>query len=216
MHVKANNAQVVEMTLTLGLHGAWRGYFQADATEALASSVTLTIGDSLSFVGTAPRTGEHLGRAKLKVVGGSNGLDESVGGKTYYLAPIRVVVADLLAAGGETLSSLSDSTMLATAPKHWARAKGTVRDELEVLADHFGFSWRVLPNGEIWIGSEDWSTSPLTDYQIMRDEREDGLVEIAAEIPSVLPGETFLDRHVEEVTHTLSEGILRTEVRFAA
>lgn len=217
MHVKANGKQVVDMTLTLGLYGAWTAMLQADASEAIASQVTLSIADTLEFIGTPDptRSAEFLGRARLRLIGGAGGLDTAIGGKTYYQAPLSAILEDLLALGGETLSESSSSSLLATKPKHWARAAGTVRGELDVLADRFGFSWRILPDGKLWAGEEDWPTSPLTSYTLMTDAREEGRVELAAEVPLVLPGETFLGRHVEEVIHTLSKATLRTEVRFA-
>ena len=214
MHVKANSKQVVEMTMSLTLHGAWTAFLQVDSTVALDSAITLTIGDVLEFLGTADRTGQHLGRAKLRVMGGAGGFTTVATGKTYYRAPLRAILGDLLSVAGETLSSLSDATLLATAPKHWARAAGSVRDEIDVLAERFGFNWRVLPNGETWFGSETWDASSLVNYQLLRDEHEDNLVELAAELPAVLPGETFLERHVSEVEHTLGRGGLRTVVRF--
>ena len=127
---------------------------------------------------------------------------------------MRAIIGDLLAIANETLSTLSTQSTLSIAPKHWARAKGTVRGELDVLSERFGFNWRILPDGTFWMGDETWDASPLVDgYQLLRDEQEDGLVEIATDIPMVLPGETFLERRVSEVEHTLNKS-LRTVVRF--
>jgi hypothetical protein len=215
MHIKINQLyQVVEMTLTTTLHGPWIAYVQVDTDVELVERLSLTIGDVMEFVGTADRTGVHLGRARIRLVGGANGLERECDGKTYYRAPLRAILGDMLAIAGETLSSLSSQAVLSTAPKHWARATGLVREEIDVIAERFGFSWRILPNGEFWVGEETWDNSPLVDnYQLLRDEREDGLVEIASDFPTVLPGETFLERRVSEVEHTLSKS-LRTEIRF--
>jgi hypothetical protein len=218
MHVKANGKQVVDMTLTLGLHGAWKAQIQANATVALTGAIELTIADSLTFVGTtdAGRAAEHLGRARARVTGGAAGLETAVAGKTYYQAPLRTILGELLAVGGETIATTTDEDLLATTPRHWARAAGTVRSEIDVLAERFAFSWRVLPDGTTWFGTETWDMCTLTAYTLLEDAREEGRVVIAAETPTVLPGETFLERHVDEVIHSLGRGGLRTEVRFSS
>lgn len=214
MHLKINNAQVVNATMTLPIAGPWTAIVEADSGEAVDAQATLTIADTLTFRGTSARSGASLGRARARVVGGGGGFRLPVAGFAYYEAPLSVIVGDLLTAVGETLSPLSDAAMLATVPRHWLRAKGAARDELDVLADRFGFAWRVLPNGETWLGFETWPTSPLSLYTVLEDAREDGRAEIAAEVPMVLPGETFMDRHVVGVVHTLDGHQLRTTVNF--
>lgn len=218
MHVKVANKQVVEMSLTMTLHGAWTALVQVDAEDAITGATSLLIADLMTFSGTVDptRSGAFLGRAKLRLVAGANGLDVAVTGKTYYRAPLRVILGDILLVGGEALSDLSDAVLMATAPKHWARARGTVREELDVLAGRFGFEWRHLPDGKVWVGTETWDASAIADYQLLSDEREDGMVEIAAEVPAVLPGETFLERQVSEVEHSMGKGGMRTTVRFVA
>lgn len=217
MHVKVAGAQATKLQLTLPKSGAWQAIVDLDASTAPSGLVTLTIGDSLSFVGTVipSRTGVYLGHAHALIVGGAGRLAETIDGFAYYQAPLRVILGDLLAAVGDALDSTADATLLASTPRHWLRAEGPAKEEIEVLSQRFGFAWRVLPSGLVWAGTEAWADSTLTDYTPLGTQDADGTMSIAADLPAVYPGQTFAGRHVQTVEHIYDSARLRTEVVFA-
>ena len=125
MHVKIANTQCVAMALALPLVGPWTATVQSDGAAVLSGRASLTIADSLSFSGTVKTSAPYSGRVQTYLVAGAGGMQETVEGKAYSRATVRLVVVDLLSVIGESLSPTSDA--MTTELRHWMRARNPAR-----------------------------------------------------------------------------------------
>lgn len=213
MHVKLSGKQVVDCTVTLSATGPWSVVASVNTQDQASGRMELSISDSLVFSGTVKRAGVVNSRSQVWMTGGAGRLQETIQGKAYADVPVRVVLADILGAVGELLSTQSDVAVLDKRFKHWIRARNPARRELEVLLEEAGAVWRQYPDGSIWVGVDDWPETQLkTDYVILEEDRANGRVVIAADCPSILPGEMFLGGKATGVEHRLAGTSLRTTV----
>ena len=217
MHILANNKQVVEGTIALPRAGVWTANLSLNSTDAVTGAVQITIANGeMVFKGTA-LVGEPVnGRTLVRVVGGGGGLGQQVTGKSHTSVPARIPITDLLAAVGESVDSASDAPLLDLKLHYWCRAAGTAKRELRFLADRIGASWRVLPNGNVWVGTETWPATQLRNAVVLEDRPEENRVVIAADIPAIYPGETYRSGHVVTVTHQINGSTLRTTITLEA
>lgn len=213
MHIKLSGKQVVDCTVTLSSTGPWSVVASVNTQEAASGRMELSIADALVFSGTVKRAGVVNGRSQVWVTGGAGRMQEQIEGKAYADVPVRVVLSEILGAVGETLSAQSDAAILDKKFRHWIRSRNPARRELEVLLEEAGAVWRQYPDGSIWVGVDDWPETQLkTDYVILEEDRANGRVVIAADVPLVLPGEMFLGGKVTGVEHRLAGANLRTIV----
>jgi hypothetical protein len=219
MHVKANGLQVLKAELTLPASGPWIGKFEANGSEVLSGAVTLDFGDgAMQLNGTIPAGGAEVyaDRVLARIVGGAAGLQTTVGGKAYREATLGLIAGDLLREAGETLSTSSSQDALQTVYRYWVRLQNPAQREIALLLRRAGVSWRVLADGTLWLGTESWPESALVypNYTLLENVKQEGRAKIAADVPCVFPGETFLGQHVATVEHYLEGSKLSTMVHF--
>ena len=184
--------------------GAWEADFgvSREGSSEITGAVTIAIG-TREWEGTAWRSGENKGAVYVRVVGGAGGLSGIVGPRAYQGVPISIPVNDLLGEVGERISPTADAALLGTVVQKWARATQPAGLALANLIAAAGATWRVLPNGTIWIGREAWSPTQLVDYTYLRQAPNAGAMDLFASDPVIFPGEVFRDRRVSVVTHRL-------------
>jgi hypothetical protein len=154
------------------------------------------------------------GRMRVSVVGGAGGLAHDLDVRNYGggVTRAKTVVDDILRDAGETLSAESDSALLATRIEGWQRAAMPGRRALDRICDKIGATWRILRDGTVWIGVDTWpEVEP--DGIVQDDDWADGVIFLAPDTPSMVPGIVVRGQRVEEVVHRLSRAGLRTELR---
>lgn len=154
------------------------------------------------------------GRTSLRVVGGAGGLAHKLDVRNYSggLTTGKLVVDDILRDAGETLSAESDSTILAKKLEGWQRVEGHGRFALDLITAKLGVSWRILRDGTVWIGVDEWpEVEP--DGTVLDDDWGDGSIELAPDTPTMVPGIVVRGQRVEEVVHRLERSGLRTTLR---
>jgi hypothetical protein len=210
----ANGYAVVSGTISRPRQGAWRADLRVDVADPalLTGKVTIALGaGSQRFVGTARRVGAYFDSCYVRVVGGAGGLTRSFGPKSYRGVPMRIPLLDVLAAAGETLAPNSDSAALSTVLPFWQAvaqpANGAMASLIKAAAG--AVTWRVLPDGTVWVGPETWPASKLVNYDEIHFEPHLGRAELAADDPSIAPGETFEGRRVSYVEHQVDARRLR-------
>jgi hypothetical protein len=211
--INANGLNVLGASIQMPRVGVWTMELDLDGTDAAKATgaVTLTVG-SVAWKGTAVEVGAYVGRVHARVLGGAGGFGKATKPKFYAAIPARVVATDLLAEGGETLSATSDASLLGTVLPFWTRPAGTVGEGLETLLEDIGATYRVLPDGTVWVGAETWPKATAADVVVEADVPQDSRIVFSSTEPTVLPGTTFKDKKVARVAHKIAPGETRTTV----
>lgn len=210
-----SGAAVISGAVTLPLVGAWVADVRLDSREAIEGAVELRLGDALELHGTVVSGGVHAGAAYARIVGGKGKFAASLPARYYRDVPARIPISDALTEAGEALSSSSDAGLLDAWLPLWTRTAGRASDALGALVEAAGGgAFRVLPDGSVWVGQDDWKPAPRFDFVVIDEHPSERRVEIATEEPKLLPGVTFLDRRVSTVRHLLSPEAFRTHVYF--
>jgi len=216
-----NGFDIIEADITLPRRGRWSAVVAVDAQAAdqLLGRVTVDVDDGqLRLVGTAFRGGAFADQVKLRVVGGNAGMLKQIGPRAYQGVPLRLPLQDALAEVGEALAPTSDAAILDLQLQRWARLRGECMAEVVALLARSGapsiVGMRFLPDGTLWVGTETWPEVNI-DHDLLVDLHWAGQAVIGVEVPTLLPGTTFLGRKVEQVDHHLGGTEVRTVVTFA-
>jgi len=219
--VTINGFPVVEGQFSLPRAGRWSANLAIDAesAEQLQGPVTVDLGGQLQLRGTVRRSGPFLGLVTAEVVGGGAGLMREVQPKAYQGVGLDLVLRDALAEVGEQLAADSELAVLQVQLAKWIRLRALAAEEVASLLDHApaGAVARVKPDGTVWVGRDSYPDAGLApgSYDLLRDDHYLSQAEIGVEVPTLLPGTTFLGRHVEEVTYNIKPDMVRVVVHFA-
>jgi hypothetical protein len=133
--------------------------------------------------------------------------------KLYRDAPVRLLLSDALAGGGERLSATIDPAIGSPSRHQWARVQGTVAVSVQdIIGPALG--WRVLPDGSVWVGVETWPAAPEFEYTVTDRMPERGAIEIGTSAGLPLPGTVFESGRVSFVEHRIDPSRLRSLVGF--
>jgi hypothetical protein len=181
-----------------------------DTATPLSGTVTVESYDGkLKLIGTVRRSDVFADSVRVLAVGGTGDFEAAVAAKGYRMVPARIPLADILSAAGQTLSSTSDASALSTTLAHWSHRTGAASTALASLLEAIGATWRILPDGTFWVGSETWPNASAFDYTLLAEDpaRERAILGVEAP-PPLFPGTVFRDRRVSAVVHTIdTEGI---------
>jgi hypothetical protein len=217
--INLNGAAVLDgSSLYFSRTGAWHAELRVDTQSAIGDGCEINIADgALVLEGTADRSGLFADTGFVRVVAGANGLGTTAKPKHYDDPTIRVVLADLLANAGEVISSTADASILGRHLTAWtttARPTGPVVSLLVQQAPNT--SWRMLPDGTLWVGTESWPDSGLdpTTYQILDELPSDGSADLGMDAPLLIAGVSLAGRHVSAVEHRIDGRGVRARVWF--
>lgn len=221
--VTANGVGVIEGTIIRSLVGVWTSDLKLDqigtSPTGFEPGAQVTIategGYSIKGVVDPNRGGSFLDSVHVRIIGGAGGMSKLATPRAFASgAFVRDVVNGLMADAGETLSSTTDAGLLGTSIDGWSVMGHTVgwnlRALLRIVAP--SMSWRVLPDGTLWIGNETWPASGGTFDAISQDPA-DGSYVLGVEAPFVVPGTNIADLgNVNRCIDVISSGRLRTHV----
>lgn len=187
------------------LRGAWTVEADLGAAKsyaALTGLVKVTLPGNVTLTGTVQRSGLHAGRGKAHVVGGAGGLGTTCSPRQFRNVTAETVLEAILGDGGESLSTTSTSSTLATALAMWTIPELSVTQAMDELTASLGASWRVLDNGRVWVGTEVWKPFTNTDaYRILDQKPGSDTIEIAPDILSLRPGVAFEGQRLSKVVY---------------
>ena len=145
---------------------------------------------SFELVGTAFRHGEYVQHLKIHWIAGADGMNTSLAPKGYNGYTLGRILADTLSAVGERMSDAIDARLLAIYKKHWQRLAQTAKAQvIEIMRSAGVDSWRILPDGSLWMGTETWPAVPTSDQWVqMNWNRAENWALIGSENPFLLPG----------------------------
>ncbi len=206
-------SDILRCRLVAGTRGPWTFTGRIDTAAAPAGRVAIVLG-STTWTGTVVEARQDGGAYEVRAIGGAAGLGADLPAKAYVGVALRIPLADLASATGETLSSSVAASLLSTRVGHLQRQRGTGAALLEVLTDAFEWTWRTLPDGTLWLGAETWPAATDADAVTLSDTPE--ALTIAVESASLAPGQTWAGRQIQEVEHAIEGGRLRTVLRFSA
>lgn len=214
-YARLNGISVVEGRVGLPRRGTWTADLRLETNNAMAGACALGLG-SVSFVGTVVACRVIRGSSHVRMVGGNGSLSAVLPPKAYFRTPVRVPLADIAAAVGEVVSPQAENAILAAQLGHWVRLEAQAAVALgRLVAAVPGATWRIRPDGRLWVGSESWPAAAvpheLTDY----DAFDDRLVLYSAE-PGFLPGTSFRGRHVSYVEHQVGQRNIATHLYLEA
>jgi hypothetical protein len=219
---RANDLDIVEAHIAMPRTGAWVADLAVAAEDASKFedrvSVTIKFADGLELAGAvAPgRASEFVGSVGVRVVAGAGGLGKPATAKGYANSKLGDIVNGLLRDAGETLDATADTALLAQIVPAWLVIKQSVGAALSVVLGKVvpDASWRVLPNGKIWIGSESWpDLSSDYDYAVLMRRPADRSAELGVATPLIAPGVNIPDLgRVSHVEHWVSPDAVRSVV----
>lgn len=213
-YLTLNDQLCIAATVHLPCKGAWTSDVETPhiPSVAVGDPVTLALG-SQSFVGTVHRVSTSEGNGfDVRIVGGKNGLSRVLSAAQFVKPTAKNVLDAALTEAAEVLSALSDMTSLATLLDFWERPARTLGQELDALSRLLGLVWRVLPSGDVWLGSDDWTAASVSDYDVLEHVADTGRLIFAADDPTVLPGQTFAGVRASLVIHRITADETRTEI----
>lgn len=164
----------------------------------------------VQFHGTILRSTVIGGRMKFRLVGGVGGFAKELAPAHWSRPTVGTLIRSLLSDCGERLSATVDASLLTQQLDQWKRNKTPASRALQAICDKRGLIWRVLRDGSIWVGKEEYPAT-ATKHVLVDEDWSAGVIEIAPEEPALLPGVTFRDQRIRYVVHRISPTALRSE-----
>lgn len=168
----------------------------AEAPDSLPSGRVTLRWHGLDWSGALLRIGTSEGETSALMVAGAGGLSTILDAKYYANQPqVRLIVQEILSAAGESLSATSTTSVLSQTLPSWPRRQDQAGALLDAVAKALGVVWRVLPDGSVFVGTDDFAQAQAvedTDYQLLSSEPEwleQVIAPLTARLP--LPGEAF-------------------------
>lgn len=205
--VTLGGAPVLSLCLVRPLQGDWTASLECAAEEAPTGLVELA-DERIAYRAGVLRAGVVSSLCRAELVG-APGMRRDIPARSYRDAAVRTIVSDILSAAGERLDAASTAATLSRRLPFWTRARGRASEALSVLTDAIGATWRVLPTGAVWVGTETWvAASEQVEDTTLELDRDDaaGTVLLAAETIELGPGVTLRGRRVGRVEHAFGRG----------
>lgn len=195
---------VVQARLSLPLIGVWWADFVLETDDSVSGLVESAIGPWKMY-GTVLRWGTSDGSTVLRIKGGAGGMAKEVGPQAYYQPTFSVPLSDIMAKSGEALSSVADKTLQQQSLEAFHVQQTSCGKALKQLCDVFGANWRVLPNGTVWVGFEQWSEVSVP-AEVLSSSPQIDRISLNLNVPLVLPGNKLFGRKVSRVDYSLDAG----------
>lgn len=209
-----NGRDIISMRLRVPRLGSWH------VTEceigpgdeiATGAAVTILI-DGQSWVGTVTDSHTFTGSTVLHIVGGAGGFSKKVPAQHYRTPTPELVIRAILTAAGEALDASSGIPVVKL--PHWVGFEGQASHALTSACEKAGVTWRVLPNGKVWVGTETWPAAEPEDVEIQDEDWSDGSIIVAgdsfAQLQKIAPGTVYEGHRIEQVEHRIDSLRVRT------
>lgn len=212
---EANGHAIASATIALPRVGVWHADLILDTHERLQGAVQLKA-PGLDLRGTVVTSGVWEQRSVARVAGGAHKLGTTLPAKHYKGVPLRLPLGNILTAAGERLAATSSSAILDAYLPAWVRREDRAGAQLDRLLDGTGATWRALPDGTIWVGTETWPASKEPEEDVLEQDDIRGSEVHGSTRLAILPGTTYRQRRVSYVEHTIDTATVRTALTFEA
>ena len=195
--------------ITFPISGLWTIDADLDA-DTLPTGRVAIAADSFALSGTIQpgRSGDFAGKTTARIVAGNGSLAATVADRWYRNVPARIVVSDLVQATGETLSPTSSLPSMTTS---FARLALPGASLLELLTAQLGLSWRAIDDGSLWLGTETWPDSGITDSMDLWGDEALGVRRVATDAMTLRPGTTLNGRKITLVRYEVEQDSVTCE-----
>jgi hypothetical protein len=192
-----NGQPALNLSLHLPMNGAWSAELQVSSDVELAAgdAVTITLPGDVTYQGRVVRAGIQDERLNVRLTGGAPDWGQQVELKHYHKSDGDAALRDLGVATDAPLELDLD---------FWTRPPGTIGMAVQALATTAQVNWRVNPDGTIRIRDEAPFAVTADAIELTRDDRR-GIVEVAPEIASIMPGTTLGDDQVGDVIYDFGD-----------
>jgi hypothetical protein len=208
-----NGHPILSGTITEQSSGVWHAEAALDAETPPSGSVTIEV-EGVRWVGTVLRAREEHGQVRVKAVGGAGGLSTELPALNYVNTTAATVLADMFRAAGETLSGTSATGLDSFQLANWHRERSPASIALTALTTELGYRWRVLRDGTVWIGQQDWPETTASVTELDSDWAA-GTFELVDAL-GLEPGSTYQGHQIHQVTHFIGPSGIRTEARITS
>jgi hypothetical protein len=201
--------------------GVWTADLKLSSDTAPSGQVSIVADGGLTLKGTVvpASSGVAVDVAHVRIVGGAGGLTNDVSG-SFESAQASDVLKAITDATGEALSSTISSEVLGVSLDHWHMGVYKASRALDELADFSGvqlgkaITWRVLPDGTIWIGEDTFPALAMPDDAVIEQAfPSEQRTVLGVSVPFLSPG-VNLDTvgNINNVEHWITPGSVRTWV----
>jgi hypothetical protein len=211
MWLQVNNFACNRGRIHLPLTGVWVADLSvepsssSDSIPLVGDPVIVALQDGAqTFNGTVRRVNNAFETVMMRVVGGGGGLPSSVAPKSYGQgSTFQFIAQDLLGGIGEALSTSVAPGILQTPLAFWSRLGGPAYLALANLVAEASSNWRVLPDGSIWVGTDGFPDTGMTDYEFLSWSPEQLEACFYSDTPTLVPGQTWQSGKVANVEHVI-------------
>lgn len=186
---------VLRCALTLPMNGAWSAEVEVAADAALSGAVRLTLPGGPTWNGLVVRSEHSAERARARIIGGTVTWTTPTVLQHYRSTTTGAVLAGL----GVSLDAPSTAAL-----PFWTRKASTIGEGVSAIATHLGVNWRVNPDGTLRIRAEAPEQVDPDAVEVLRDATR-GIVELAPEAATLLPGVLRASDSVGDVIYDVSE-----------
>lgn len=212
--VELGGLPAYKLHLRLPLRGAWTATLYLDAQDATPAATAALVLDDRTFAGAVVESGTALGGLLVRYVAGAGKVGMEIPPAGHRGVPLRIPLTAALAAAGERLAGSSTPAALNLNLAQWSRTRGTLGGALDHLVELAGLDgWRFLPDGSVWVGTEEWPAYQGEELEVLLERPDLGL-DVFGLAPDLLPGMTLNGRRVVAVEHR-ADRRLETAVSYA-
>lgn len=212
-----NGLTVLQADLLRPWSGRWTARVELDGGVSVGDRAALRL-LGVDYAGTVREAGVIGGRGYALIVAGAAGLDRALGPQHYAGGvSVRLLLQDMLESLGEALAVTSAPDVLARVLPAWTRPAGVALDALDALADYLGTTWRSLPDGTVWVGSDTW-TPTADEWRLTAGDPGAGRLTLAADVATFGPGDALDSAsayRIRSVKHCVTPASARSIVRLA-
>lgn len=198
---------IISGTLQLVSEGIWVGSLVVDTIDELDTSdlgITMTWIDTTEFVGTIIDSTIVGGQTRLTIVGGTGRLSQVIEQKQYQSVTLETVLKDIATVTGHTLSSTIDKAFINVVLPNWVRITGQASQSIEAALAPFNGIWQILPDGTLWVGTDNYPEL-LTTITVLDRNPDEGYWTIYNDETLIRPPFTLEENKINQVTYELTE-----------
>lgn len=184
----------IKADLLLPYFGNWTAYVVIESVDDEPSG-----GCTVSCLGTEFRGYIYPSRSKIAegryycmIVGGNGGLVTAAQATSFnYQLTRQSVLTQMLATGSELISPTTSIDYLNELIESWHSSTGTVASQLSDIVDTIGGVWRVVKDGGIFLGTDEFSVSDDFEYEVKFESPVHASATLVVSSISAYPGTRF-------------------------
>jgi len=151
------SSKISDGQISLPRTGRWVAVLRATEPVPLDEPLQMEFESGERLAATCVAAGRQGGFWSLSLVGGAGRLDRALRPKYYEGVPAYLIIRDLLTEAGEAAGEIDGPEVFLRYTRLGYPAWQELRRVLLLLPER---SWRVQPDGRVWVGREAWPSYP--------------------------------------------------------